>query len=320
MKVGVVGLGGMGRVHSRHWASMPDVELTFFDREPSRVDEFSTQFIGSKAGSFEEMLSTVDAVDLCLPTDLHVEFAMKALDAKKHLLLEKPITRTNEDAAKLIEKAEGSGQVVMAGQVVRFFPEYAAAHRQVKAGKIGRPAALRMRRGGKMPSGTDNWFRDASRSGGVLLDLAVHEFDYILWTFGPVKAVTSRSLTQTAGFTNGDYALTTLELECGAVAHVESTWMDPSGFRSHFEFCGSDGMLQHDSRVDFSLRTFTDGNTAYESPMASTDDPFRKELQAFKSAVENNQESPISLREGAEAVRVALAAIESAQSGKVVNL
>src|SRR5204863_4959008 len=134
---------------------------------------------------------------------------------------------------------------LMPGQVVRFFAEYATGNRLVKEGKVGKPAAARTRRGGLAPMGSHGWFQDYQRSGGVLLDLAVHDFDWLRWTLGEVKHLYSRSVgVATDG--GPDYALTVLTFESGAVAHVESTWMDPSGFRTAFEVCGSEGMIQFD--------------------------------------------------------------------------
>src|SRR5688572_21354255 len=113
-----------------------------------------------------------------------------------------------------------------------------------------------MRRGGGQPKGEGMWFRDYERSGGVLLDLAVHDFDWLRWTLGEISQVYSRSLGITRG-SGPDYALTTLSFASGAVAHVESTWMDPSGFRVAVEVAGSEGIIEYDSRLTPSLRTHT---------------------------------------------------------------
>lgn len=323
MRVGVVGVGGMGNVHARKYALMPDVELFAHDRNPDRLDVYCAQFGAKPVATLEELVQTVDAVDVCTPTDAHKDVAMAAIQAGKAVLVEKPMARTTEECQELIDAAAKSGVPLMPGQVVRFFPEFVAAHAAVVGGKVGTPAAVRMRRGGKAPKGSDMWFQDHARSGGLLLDLAVHEFDWMLWTLGDVRSVYSRSVrlgqpVKGAEF-EGDYALTTLQFENGCVGHVETTWMDPSGFRVTLEVCGSEGMIEYDSRNVASLRIHDAAGSRQESNLFPTDDPFYRELRAFVDAVASGSEMPVAPIDGMRAVAVARAAIESAKSGRAVS-
>ena len=170
-----------------------------------------------------------------------------------------------------------------------------------------------------MPKGAGLWFSDHSKSGGVLLDLAIHDFDWLRWTLGEVKSVFAKSLGAIRG-EGPDYALTTLQFDSGAIAHVEATWMDPSGFRVTFEVCGSGGMIEYDSRFTPSLRTSVDGSpTVNEAPLDPTDDPYFNQLKGFVDAVRENREPPVTGFDGLMAVSIASAAIESAKSGKVVS-
>ena len=214
------------------------------------------------------------------------------------MLVEKPMARTVEECAALISVAAKAGVALMPGQVVRFFPEFAAANRAVREGRVGRPAAVRTRRGGKAPKGSDMWFQDHARSGGLLLDLAVHDFDWMLWTFGDVESVFSRSVrlghpVEGAEF-EGDYALTTLKFKSGCVGHVETTWMDPAGFRVTFEVCGSDGMSEYDSRSVATLRIHDAAGSRSESNLAPTDDPFYLELRAFVEGAAKGGKMPVA--------------------------
>ncbi len=324
MRVGVVGVGGMGMVHARKYALMPDVELYAFDRNPDRLDVYCAQFGAKATKSLEELVSMVDAVDVCTPTDAHKDVAMGAIRGGKPVLVEKPMARTVEECAELIEAAAKAGVALMPGQVVRFFREFEAAHSAVKAGRVGTPAAVRTRRGGKAPKGSDMWFQDHARSGGLLLDLAVHDFDWMIWTFGDVRSVFSRSVrlghpVEGAEF-EGDYALTTLMFESGAVGHVETTWMDPSGFRVTLEVCGSGGMIEYDSRSVATLRIHDAAGSRSESAYFATDDPFYRELRSFVDAVVSGGPMPIAPEAGMKAVAVSRAAIESAKSGRAVEV
>jgi UDP-N-acetylglucosamine 3-dehydrogenase len=325
IRVGILGAGGMGGAHARQYRKMSDVELTFFDQSIERTEAFSKQWDCVPSVSADDLISACDIVDVCLPTDLHLDYGLKAISAGRAVFMEKPMGRTVEECAQLINAASAAGVPLMPGQVVRYFPEFKEGNRLVKKGTVGEPAAARTRRGGLAPSGMGGWFMDHSRSGGVLLDLAIHDFDWLRWTLGEVKHLYSRSLGVARG-SGPDYALTTLTFESGAVAHVESTWMDPSGFRTIFEIAGSSGIIEHDSRNTASLRTHVfvgEGSSRMtksfnESSMAPLDDPYYLELSGFVEAVQDGTPPPVTGYDGAMAVSIALAAWESAKTGQVV--
>lgn len=317
MRIGIIGTGQMGSTHARHYSRMPGVELGFRDRSQERSNSFSTSFQAQPFASADDLIEWADVVDICLPTDLHAEYAMRAVAARKPVFLEKPIASTYAEALNVVEAAEMACVPIMVGQVVRYFPEYAHAKQLVESGAVGDPAAARTRRGGKAPRRSSDWFMDHSRSGGVLLDLAIHDFDWLRWTLGEVKFLYSRSVGIPVG-SGPDYALTTLTFESGAVAHVEATWMDPSGFRTTFEVAGSEGLIEFDSRGNGGIRTATEGGTQSEMPLLANDDPYFRQLKAFVDAVAKGEPMPISGRDGLASLGIALAAIESAKTGKVV--
>jgi len=318
VKVGILGAGGMGNVHARHYSKMADVELSFHDPLPEKSEAFAKQWGTRPLDSVDAVIAACDVVDICLPTDMHLEAGLKAIAAGRAVFVEKPMAKTVEECRTLIDAAAKANVPFMPGQVVRYFPEFSTGHRLVKNGKVGTPAAARTRRGGLAPHGSHGWFQDHARSGGVLLDLAVHDFDWLRWTLGEVKHLYARSVGIQAG-SGPDYALTTLTFENGCVAHVEATWMDPQGYRTTFEVAGSKGLIQHDSRTNAALRTTADGRTFTDNSLAPTDDPYYLELRSFLDAVRDGKEMPVSGHDGAMAVSIALAAIESAKTGNVVT-
>lgn len=318
MRVGILGTGGMGNAHARQYRKMSGVDLGFRDRDRQKSDDFGARWDANPCGSADELIDWADVVDICLPTDLHSEYALRAIAAGKAVFMEKPIARTLEEGAKIVEAADKAGTPLMVGQVVRYFPEYALGNRLVKEGKVGTPAAARTRRGGSVPQGARDWFMDHQRSGGILLDLAIHDFDWLRWTLGEVSFLYSRSVgSQTHG--GPDYALTTLTFESGAVAHVESTWMDPSGFRTTYEVAGSEGLIEFDSRDSAALRTHKPEGTKLQHPLTEQDDPYYRELSAFLASVKEGTEPPVPGYEGLMALNLSLAALESAETGKVVR-
>ncbi|MBL8088551.1 MAG: Gfo/Idh/MocA family oxidoreductase [Chthonomonas sp.] len=321
MRVGIVGLGGMGGVHGSKYAHMQDVQLFGFDATPAKRTAFCDRTGATECVSFEDLVSKCDYLDVCLPTDLHLEYGLKAIAAGKAVLMEKPMALDLPGCLQLMNAAEKAGVPLMPAQVVRYFPDYAKGHAMVASGMVGRVGAARTRRGGKMPLGAGGWFRDTARSGGVLLDLAVHDLDWLRWTLGEPMHVTSRSIAIDApweGEWNGDYALTTIGFESGAVAYIEATWMDPAGFRTTFEVCGSEGMIEHDSKASWTLRTSTEGGVITEAPVVSGDDPYYRQARAFLEAVSGGTPLPVTAYDGAMAVSMARAAIESARTGRTM--
>jgi predicted dehydrogenase len=324
-KVGVVGCGGIGRVHLRQYRKMMDVELSVYDVQRAAVEQASAEFDAHPCPDLATLIARSDVVDVCVPTDLHREIGLQVIAQGRALLMEKPMARTVADALHLAEAADKAQVPMMPAQVVRFFPEFEAAKRLIEKGRIGLPAAARTRRGGRAPSGVNGWFQDVARSGGVLLDLAIHDFDWLRWTLGEVALVYARSARTEATRSGvepewtGDYALTTLTFEQGAIAHVEATWMDPSGFRTTFEVCGSEGMIEFDSRTSASLRTHTNQGSTLEGPLAPTDDPYYREIRGFLDAVRGNESPPVSPLDGVWAVSLAEAAVQSAVEGRAVE-
>ena len=318
MRIGLLGAGGIGRVHARQYARRDDVELFIHDRDPARVAALAETSGGTPVHSYEAMLKRVDAVDVCLPTTLHAESATVAVAAGKAVMVEKPIARTFEEGLRLVEAAERAGVPLMAAQVVRFFADFAEGHRLVKGGAVGTPAAARTRRGGKAPVGSEGWYGDLASSGGVLLDLAIHDFDWLRWTLGEVSHLYARSVGLQDGH-GPDYALTTLTFDSGAVAHVEATWMDPTGFRTTFEVAGSGGLMEHDSRTNAFVRTATAAGVLTDGGLVPEDDPYYREIDGFVTAVRDGTPVPVSGREGLAALAISLAAVESATTGQVVR-
>ncbi len=317
-KVGILGAGGMGNVHARQYRKMPDVEILFFDPVPDRSEAFRRRWDARPSLSLAQLLSECDLIDICVPTDLHVELTEQALAAGRPVFLEKPIAGTLEDGVRLMRAAERAGLPLMPGQVVRFFPEFAEGNRLVREGKIGRPGVARTRRGGLAPTGSDSWFMDHTRSGGVLIDLAIHDFDWLRWTLGEVRSVSARSIGARS-MQGPDYGLTTLQFKSGAIAHVEATWMDPGGFRTAYEVAGSEGLIEFDSRKTPTVRTIAGPKPISEAPLHPLDDPYYRQLRGFLNAVRDHTPPPVTAYDGVMALSIAQAALLSAQTGQSVQ-
>jgi UDP-N-acetylglucosamine 3-dehydrogenase len=325
LRVGVVGVGTMGRTHAAAYVKLPNARLAgFYDAAAEAAQRVASEFGVQAFPNYEAMLEQVDVVDICTPTPTHLELVLKAAGAGKHILCEKPLGRTLQQCEQMIEAAEKAGVTLMPAQVLRFFPEFKQARDLVLAGAVGKPAAIRTRRGGPYPRAANDWYADFEQSGGPILDMVIHDFDWLRWTFGEVERVFAKALTF-KNLDHIDYALITLRLKSGAIAHVEANWADPGGFKVDFEIAGDAGMIAFDSRFAMPLVVAKQeagggggGVAVPESPLA--EDPYLLEIKHFVDSVEAGQPPSITAVDGMKAVEIALAAIESARTGKVIRL
>ncbi len=337
--VGIVGAGNMGQTHARHWQNVPGATVVAIaDVQKHKAEQLARSLSDGKNNAVQafEFLSDVlrdapdiDVFSVCVPTYLHREIATIALEAGKHVFCEKPLALSVEDCDAMIEAARRASRKLSVGQVVRFFPEYAQAKRMVATGsRVGTPAAVRVRRGGGFPHTDTDWFADPAKSGGVLFDLLIHDLDWLMWCFGPVTRVYAHALTdrlQAKTVDHLDYALVTLRHASGVISHAEGTWADPGGFVTAWEIAGDNGLLTYDSRRAgvLSKHLRSENGTAFpipSSPLAASDDPYFQELLAFAQALQTGGPLAVTPEEGREAVRVAQAALKSAQTGQAVEI
>ena len=194
--IGIVGAGRLSRVHLRHLSRIPDTSFVYFDQESQYAEALATEYPGKVVKSFAEMLTQVDAVDIITPNGIHAEYAVASINASKHTFIEKPLDVSCEAAKPVLEAANNNNVTVQVGHVLRYFAMYSKAHNMIKSGAVGVPAAIRMTRGGGMPGGESGWFADHNLSGGIFVDLAIHDLDWLLWSVGPVKEVYAKSVEQ----------------------------------------------------------------------------------------------------------------------------
>ncbi|MEP6755070.1 MAG: Gfo/Idh/MocA family oxidoreductase [Chthonomonadales bacterium] len=333
VKVALVGAGGMASIHARGYAALPNADLKgIMDIRPDVARNLANPLGAKGYSNFEEMLSEIepDVVDVSVPTPFHIDYVLAALKSSaKAVIVEKPMARTVADCRRMIDAATDAGKPLFVAHVLRFFPEYAEARRQVLNGAVGNPATVRMRRGGQFPMGWENWYGKTEWSGGVPLDLIIHDFDWLRWTFGDVTRVFAKALSSksTDEYVSRDYALVTLRFESGVVAHVEGTWADPGGFKVAFEIAGDDGLLEYNFNQPASptllaaLVTDPDqrvGVPVPDSPVAVN--PYQAELEHFLHCLETGEKPIVSPEDGLAAVAIAEAANESAKTGKPVQL
>jgi predicted dehydrogenase len=248
LRVAVMGLGFMGSTHLKALWRMQGVQVAaVFDADAARLDGDFTAIRGNTGGPGEKLDFThvakyqqadalladpaIDAVDLCLPTDLHASVALAALNAGKHVLVEKPMALSGAEASELVEVASRHGRVLMAAHVLRFWPEYVALRDAVRSGVHGPLRSVELRRRCAAP-GWGGWLQDPARSGGAILDLMIHDADMCLHLLG--MPATVRATGYAGASVNQIDA--TLEWNNGARAQVSGGWQHPGDFPFSMEF------------------------------------------------------------------------------------
>jgi predicted dehydrogenase len=328
-RVGIIGAGLTGRIHGERWAQLP-VELTgFYTRTPKRAQAAALAFGGRAFPGLESLLAEVDVVDVCTPTPAHKDLVLAAAAAGKDVMCEKPMARHVRDAEEMTAACEAAGVRLFIAHVVRFFPEYARAKEVFDSGQLGQPGVIRTVRGGNFPApDTQNWYADFEQSGGVIMDMLIHDIDYVRWCFGDVARVFARGLTF-SDVRDADHVLLTVRFQNGAVGHLEGSWAYPAGnFRTRLEIAGDEGLLEVDSLDTLPLSVtlkqedaaLAAGVPVPESPLGPTDDPYYGEIAHFLACLESGDDFLVSPRDGLEAVRIALAAIESLRTGRPVDM
>jgi len=337
VRVGIIGLGGMGSMHFGCYESIPEAEVVAvadIQKERLRAGESSVEInIGAgKAaidpkkhrlyGTPDELIADpeIDMVDICLPTFLHAEYTIKALAAGKHVLCEKPMALSYEQCQQMLEAAEKSAGKLMIGQCLRFFPEYEYLNETVESGRFGRLLQLEMWRGGTPPDwGWDNWFMDHTRSGGFILDLHVHDADFVQYLLGRPRAVCS---TGAVGGSGGYDVVDTIYIydeKIAVRACANMTMPKAFGFEARFLATFEKGCLRQSSSDPHHLVEITDEGSRH--PELPEKDGYREEIAYFVQCIENDELPAMVMPESsAFSVRLAEAERESIETGRIVEL
>ena len=323
MRVGLVGAGFMGGVHLNAYAGIPEVEVVGVADARIESAVAGAKIVGARPyASYEELIAAedVEVVDICLPTAFHSDLAVRAAGEARHVILEKPIARTIEDAQEILDSFSGDGPRLFVGHVVRFFPEYVGIKERIDAGDLGTVGVVRTSRRSPFLLGWNDWYADWRVSGGVLLDLVIHDFDFLRWALGEVERVYARGMLGRE-YNRLDYVLVTLRFENGAIAHVEGHWGYPGPFNYSIEVAGSSALVTVDSTEPAPLELTGDTATPGEIPdLASCKSPYEKELEHFIHCIATGEEPMVQAQDACEALRIGLAATESVLTGEPVTL
>jgi predicted dehydrogenase len=252
VQVAVLGAGFMGSTHAKAYAAMPDVAVAAIYAPSSDRGDPLAREIGSRwTDDLESILADpgIEAVDICLPTPLHREVAEAALATGKHVLLEKPIALSLEDAQALVQANEATDRVFMIAHVLRFWPEYVEIARRVGSGELGKPHTGFASRRQPFPA----WlalFNRSDLTGGAVIDMMIHDYDALNWVFGAPLGVTARGIrnSRSGGY---DQVQVLIDYGDGTSALVDGGMMMPESypFSSRLEVLCEEGAMEYAFRA-----------------------------------------------------------------------
>ena len=328
INLGILGLGYIGGVHLEASRKMENGRVVAV--ATSRVEE-ARQRCSPDVSIYTDRGALLrhpglDAVVVSLPTFLHEEYVRAAVGSGLHVLCEKPIALDARSVQRMIEAAGQAGRLLMEGKVLRFWPQYVRIKESVDASAIGPVCAVRAYRLGSYPP-WGAWFRDPQKSGGCLLDLQIHDVDFIYWLLGfPTKVATMGVQSPTGSW---DHVSTVLQYP-GAVASVEATYLMPESwpFSCGIRVTGARGCLEFHFHVagniderDKAVENFRMYGPAgaITHPDFQPADMYASELQYFVDCLERGEPAArCPTRHSLDVLRIMDASRRSADSGQPV--
>lgn len=337
LKVGIVGFGFMGQMHYKCWSALEGAEVVAVCDVNPNIEEDTKKAVGNIGDTeeavdfsslrlytdFEEMLKSgeLDAVSITLPTSLHADFSIKALAAGVNVFCEKPMALNVEDCERMIAEAKRSGKVLQIGHCVRFWPEYAEAKQIVDSGDYGRVIAATFQRLGSAPTWSkDNWFMDEKRSGGVALDLHIHDTDFVQYLFGMPRAVCSFGAKGPGG--GLVHIVTQYLYDDDKVVTAEGGWamMPTFGFEMSFNIVLAKATLVYDLTREPTFKVCPAEGEAF-SPEVQEGDGWFLEIAHFVKAVSGEKVEPVTtLEQSRDSVRIVEAEKKSAAKMEKVSI
>lgn len=312
LKVGVLGAGHLGKTHIKVAAASPHLELIGFYDPNLKVAKASDLLKNQKAfQNLEELIEAVDIVDIVSPASTHFELAQKAIEAGKHVFIEKPMTATVAEAYEIIRLAEQKGVMGQVGHIERFNPAYLALQPFIEA-----PRFIETHRLAEFnPRGTDV---------SVVIDLMIHDIDIILSTVNaPIKNIQASGVAVISK--SPDICNARIEFENGCVANLTASRISLNKLRKTRFFQKNASLVVDYLTQQVEILTIKDYNpesaedlalvlsnaegekkqVLFENPQINKTNPIQDELEHFALCIENKLSPRVSLYDGAKALEVA---------------
>lgn len=336
VNVAVVGLGFMGITHIKSYQQLPNARIVAVcDAVRLPVDGILTGVSGNIHGTdainlgkdirtykkLEELLAdpAVDLIDLCVPTPLHAPQATAALQSGKHVLCEKPLARTSAIARDIVQVAKSAKGFFMPAMCMRFWPGWAWLKDLKEQGNYGKILAARFRRVSAPPSWSRDSYFKGGDSGGALLDLHIHDTDFVQFLFGRPTAVYATGQSRFSGAI--DHVVTQYHVPGGATVYAEGSWLLTSGFNMSYTVIFERATIDFDSARGADALHLMEEGKPVQVVKPDGVDGYVEELRHLLASIQSGKApTVVTPADGLSAVQICEAEEKSIQTGGVVGL
>jgi predicted dehydrogenase len=336
VNVAVVGLGFMGITHIKAYRQIPDARLVAVcDAVRLPVNGVLAGVSGNISSSdaidlgkhiktyqkLDDLLANpdVEVVDLCVPTPLHSPQAIAALKAGKHVVCEKPLARTSTLARDIVKAAKSAKGFFMPAMCMRFWPGWAWLKDLVADKTYGKVLTARFRRVSAPPGWSRASYFKGGDSGGALLDLHIHDTDFVQFVFGRPQSVFSCGQSRFSGAI--DHVVTHYKVRGGATVYAEGSWLLASGFNMSYTVMFERATLDFDSaRGAEALRLDEEGKPSRVIKPQGVDGYVGELQHMIRSIQAGKRPTVVTAQDALSAVEICEAEEESVKTGRVVKL
>ncbi|MGC4006633.1 MAG: Gfo/Idh/MocA family oxidoreductase [Pirellulales bacterium] len=337
LNVGIIGMGMMGRTHFEAYANIYGVKVrAICDRKPQRASGDMAGTDGNVLGAgvakldmtgilgttnYKEILEhpEIDIIDICTATPNHPELTAECLATGKHVLCEKPLARTAAQARQIVENARRSRGTFMTAMCLRFWPEWSWLKTAIAEQRYGRVLSATFRRMATMPAG---WYSNGELSGGALLDLHIHDTDFVHYLFGMPRAVMSRGYAKTSGAV--DHLVTQYLYDEGKgppLVAAEGSWCMNDGFAFEMKYTVNceRATLDYDLGRTPALQVAAEGKL--EAITVPSETGYVGELRYFIECLQaGKQPDMVPLEDPVRCLEILEAEERSVREGRIIEL
>jgi UDP-N-acetylglucosamine 3-dehydrogenase len=309
LRAGVIGVGAMGKNHARLYSELNGVELIgVSDVNETLAASVARSYDCKPYADYHDLLDkNLDAISIVVPTTLHKKVALDAIQKGINVLVEKPIADTVENADEIIKAARQNKVKLMVGHVERFNPAIIKLKELINSGLLGKVVSISAKRVGP--------YNPRIRDVGIVLDLGTHDIDIMSYLCGEkIKEVYASA--GTVVHSHEDHAIITLNFGSGSSGVIDTNWLTPHKVRN-LTVIGSQGIAEV-NYIEETLRIF-DQEWVRDAKVERVE-PLKLELLHFIDCVQHDRKPLVSGEDGRHALAVALAAVESARTGKVCEI
>jgi len=329
LTVGLIGCGRLGRIYARDLSSrIAETRLAAIaDSNPDvardAAAEFGTRAVADAGDLFHD--PSIDAVVIVSPTHTHKDLVIAAAAARKPAFCEKPLALSLEDCEQMQSAVERGGSFFQMGFMRRFDPGYVAAKRHLDEGRIGRAVVFKSTSRDPYPPSLE--YANPASSGGMLVDMGIHDFDLARWFMGDVASISAvgavLAYPELASVGDIDNAIATLTFVDGRLGVIDLTRNGVYGYDISTELLGTEGTVRIGYLRETPVLTMTRNSVSHDTVpyfMQRFERAYTAQLQNFASNVLQQRDPPVTIDDGVQALRVALAATEAQRTGERVDV